>query len=281
SLLLAGGGDGTITGLLNELRTAGVALPAIGVLPMGTGNAWARVTGAPRPAEALKQIAAVGERLPPLRPFALVRVEGKVAPFAGTGWDAEMIQDFKNQLAASGPLRGTQAGLRGYLGAMFTRTVPRHVFGEGNPMVSVYNLADPALTVDARGSVQPVAHGDKGALLYRGPAGVAGAATTPEWGFGFKAFPFAEAVPHRLSVRVYGAGVLEATRNMFRLWRGEHPMPQMHDWFVQRLRMDFDREVPFQMGGDVIGMRRSLEFDLAEESVQLVDWRQLSRMVRT
>ncbi|ATB51239.1 diacylglycerol/lipid kinase family protein [Corallococcus macrosporus] len=280
SLLLAGGGDGTITGLLNELRTAGVALPAIGVLPMGTGNAWARVTGAPRPSEALKQIAAVGERLPPLRPFALVRVEGKVAPFAGTGWDAEMIQDFKNQLAASGPLRSTQAGLRGYLGAMFTRTVPRHVFGEGNPMVSVYNLGEPALTVDSRGSVQPVPYGDNGALLYRGPAGVAGAATTPEWGFGFKAFPFAQAVPHRLSVRVYGASVLEATRNMFRLWRGEHPLPHMHDWFVQRLRMDFDREVPFQMGGDVIGMRRSLEFDLAEESVQLVDWRQLSRMVR-
>ncbi|WP_164012191.1 diacylglycerol/lipid kinase family protein [Pyxidicoccus trucidator] len=280
SLLLAGGGDGTITGLLNELRTAGVALPAIGVLPLGTGNAWARVTGAPRAAVALKQIAAVGERLPPLRPFSLVRVEGKVAPFAGTGWDAEMIQDFKNQLSAAGPLASTQAGLRGYLGAMFTRTVPRHVFGEGNPQVSVYNMGDPALTVDARGSVQPVSHADKGALLYRGPAGVAGAATTPEWGFGFKAFPFAQAVPHRLSVRVYGASVMEATRNMFKLWRGEHPMPRMHDWFVQRVRMEFDREVPFQMGGDVIGMRRTLEFDLAEESVQLVDWRQLSRMVR-
>lgn len=280
SLLLAGGGDGTITGLINELRMAGVALPAIGVLPLGTGNAWARVTGAPRAAIALKQIAAVGERLPPLRPFSLVRVEGRVAPFAGTGWDAEMIQDFKNQLTASGPLASTQAGLRGYLGAMFTRTVPRHLFGEGNPQVSVYNMGDTALTVDARGSVQPVPHGDKGALLYRGPAGVAGAATTPEWGFGFKAFPFAQAVPHRLSVRVYGATVLEATRNMFKLWRGDHPMPRMHDWFVQRVRMEFDREVPFQMGGDVIGMRRTLDFDLAEESVNLVDWRQLSRMVR-
>jgi diacylglycerol kinase family enzyme len=280
SLLLAGGGDGTITGLLNELRRAGVALPAIGVLPLGTGNAWARVTGAPRAAVALKQIAAVGERLPPLRPFSLVRVEGKVAPFAGTGWDAEMIQDFKSQLSAAGPLAGTQAGLRGYLGAMFTRTVPRHLFGEGNPQVSVYNMGDTALTVDSRGSVQPVTHGDKGALLYRGPAGVAGAATTPEWGFGFKAFPFAQAVPHRLSVRVYGATVMEATRNMFKLWRGEHPMPRMHDWFVQRVRMEFDREVPFQMGGDVLGMRRTLDFDLAEESVQLVDWRQLSRMVQ-
>mgnify|MGYP006153748631 CR=1 FL=1 len=50
------------------------------------------------------------------------------------------------------------------------------------------------------------------------------------------------------------------------------------DFFVERVRMDFDRDVPFQMGGDIMGMRRSLEFDLAEESVQLVDWRQLQRL---
>jgi diacylglycerol kinase family enzyme len=280
SLLLAGGGDGTITGLLNELRAQGLALPAIGVLPLGTGNAWAHVTGAPRPAVALKQLAAYGERLPPLRPFSLVRVEGHLAPFAGTGWDAEMIQDFKSQLSSSGPLRGAQAGLRGYLSAMFTRTIPRHLFGDGNPQVSVYNLGAPALTVDARRAIRPVPHGDTGALLYRGPAGVAGAATTPEWGFGFRAFPFAQAMPHRFSVRVYGASVFEATCNMFKLWRGEHPMPHMHDFLVERVRMDFDREVPFQIAGDALGMRRSVEFELAEESVQLVDWHRLSSMVK-
>jgi diacylglycerol kinase family enzyme len=280
ALLLAGGGDGTITGLLNELRAQGLALPAIGVLPMGTGNAWAHVTGAPRPAVALKQLAAYGERLPPLRPFSLVRVEGRLAPFAGTGWDAEMVQDFKSQLASAGPLRGTQAGLRGYLGAMFTRTIPRHIFGAGNPQVSVYNLGAPALTVDANRAIRPLPHGGTGALLYRGPAGVAGAATSPEWGFGFKAFPFAQAMPHRLSVRVYGGSVLEATRNMFKLWRGAHPLPKMHDFLVERVRMEFDRDVPFQMAGDVLGQRRSLEFELAEESVQLVDWHRLSSLVR-
>jgi diacylglycerol kinase family enzyme len=279
ALLLAGGGDGTITGLLNEMRAQGLALPAIGVLPMGTGNAWAHVTGAPRPAVALKQLAAYGERLPPLRSFRLVRVEGHLAPFAGTGWDAEMIQDFKGQLASSGPLRSAQAGLRGYLGAMFTRTIPRHVFGGGDPQVSVYNLGAPALTVDVHRAIRPLPHGETGALLYRGPAGVAGAATTPEWGFGFKAFPFAQAMPNRLSVRVYGAGVLEATRNMFKLWRGEHPMPKMHDFLVERVRMDFDREVPFQLGGDFLGLRRSVEFELAEERVQLVDWHRLSGLV--
>ncbi|SEU01008.1 diacylglycerol/lipid kinase family protein [Stigmatella erecta] len=280
SLLLAGGGDGTITGLVNEFRAQGLALPALGVLPLGTGNAWAHVTGAPRPAKALRQLAAYGERLPPLRPFALVRVEGLLAPFAGTGWDAELVQDFKSQLASSGPLRGTQAGLRGYLGALFSRTIPRHVFGDGNPQVSLYNLGEPALTVDAQGAIRPLPGGETGALLYRGPAGVAGAATTPEWGFGFKAFPFAQAVPHRLSVRVYSGTVLEATRNMFKLWRGAHPMPRMHDFFVQRVRMEFDRDVPFQIAGDVIGLRRSVEFELSGESVQLIDWHQLSSLMR-
>jgi diacylglycerol kinase family enzyme len=279
SLLLAGGGDGTITGLLNELRSQGLSLPAIGVLPLGTGNAWARVTGAPRASVALQQLAAMGETPPPTRTFSLVRIENKVAPFAGTGWDAETIQDFKDQLASLGPLSKQNAGLRGYLTALFTRTVPRHLFGSGNAQVSVYNMGDDALTIDAQGAPKPLANAGNGALLYRGPAGVAGAATTTEWGFGFRAFPFAHAVPHRLSVRVYGAPVLEATRNMFKLWRGQHPLPKMHDFLVQRVRMEFDREVPFQIGGDLLGKRRILEFDLAEETVQLVDWRRLSRMV--
>jgi diacylglycerol kinase family enzyme len=281
TLLLAGGGDGTITGLINEMRAQGLALPAIGVLPMGTGNAWARVTGAPNPSVALRHLAQCGERLPPLRPFSLVGLEDRVAPFAGTGWDAEALQDFKDNMAKfpPGPLREANAGLRGYLGALATRTIPRHLLGNADLRVKVFNLGAPALTVDEQGRVVPMPGGETGALLYEGPVGVCGAATTPEFGFGFKAFPFAQAVPHRLSVRVYGVGALEGARNVFKLWRGQHPLPGMHDFFVERLRMDFDRDVPYQMGGDIMGIRRSLEFSLAEESVNLVDWRQLGRLV--
>ena len=280
SLLLAGGGDGTITGLINMLREQGVALPPIGVLPLGTGNAWARVTGAPKPAVALRQLAALGERPPPLVPFSLVRLEDKVAPFAGTGWDAQTLQHFKDQLAQfpPGPLRQANAGLRGYMGALFTRTIPQQLFGK-RLEVKVYNTGAPALTVDEHGQVVPLPGGDTGALLYEGPVGIAGAATTPEFGFSFKAFPFAQAAPGRLSVRVYAAGALEGTRNMFKLWRGKHPLPRMYDFLVERLRMDFDRDVPYQMGGDIMGIRRSLEFSLAEESVRLVDWRQLKLLV--
>ena len=281
ALLLAGGGDGTITGLLNELKDQGLALPALGVLPLGTGNAWARVTGAPSPARALAQLAALGDRPVPLRAFGLVEVEGRVAPFAGTGWDAEMVKDFKDRLAGfpAGPVREAHAGLRGYLAAMLTRTVPRHLVGEGSPQVSVYNLGGEALTLDAQGSLRPVPHGGRGALLYRGSAGVAGAATTPEWGFGFKAYPFAEAVPGRLSVRVYSASVLEAVRHAVPLWRGQHPLPNMHDFLVEGVRMEFDRDVPLQLAGDLAGMRRTVELKLYPERVQLVDWRRVAQLV--
>ena len=281
SLLLAGGGDGTITGLLNLLREQGVALPPIGVLPLGTGNAWARVTGAPRAAVALRQLAAFGDRPPPLMPFSLVRIDDKVAPFAGTGWDAENLQDFKEQLSQfpPGPLRQANAGFRGYMGALFTRTIPRQMMSQQDLRVKVYNLGSPALFMDPEGQVRPVPGGESGALLYEGPVGICGAATTPEFGFRFKAFPFAQTVPHRLNVRVYGARALEATRNIFKLWRGAHPLPKMHDFFVERLRMDFNREVPYQMGGDIMGVRRSLEFNLADESVRLVDWRKLRQLV--
>ena len=76
SLLLSGGGDGTATTLLNEMRSMGIAIPPIGVLPLGTGNGLARVTHAPKTPKALRQIAALHGAPPPLRRFSLVEVVG-------------------------------------------------------------------------------------------------------------------------------------------------------------------------------------------------------------
>jgi diacylglycerol kinase family enzyme len=267
ALLLSGGGDGTAVALLNELRDRGVEVPHLGVLRLGTGNGWANVTGAPRVADALAQTAAL-RRDPPTRRFELVECDGRVAPFLGTGWDAEIISDFS---ATPG------SGVASYLTGMFTRTIPRHMLDGGQPQVVVTNLGAPALKIDEHGRAMPLPGGETGAVLYRGPASVAAAATTEEWGFGFRAFPHAHAAPGRVNVRIYGAPVLEATRNMFRLWRGAHPIAKMHDFHVTHARMEFDREVPFQIGGDVATPRRSFELRIAASSVDLVDWARLPR----
>ena len=277
-LLLAGGGDGTITALLNALRRKRLPFPPLGVLPLGTGNAWARVTNAPRPKTGLDWLKAWGLDSPlPMRSFRLVNVEGHVAPFAGTGWDAEIVSDFKHRLQRwpAGPLRQAHTGIRGYLAASFTRTVPRHLFGEGSANVQLFNAGADALTVDATGSVRPIPGGGDGALLHAGPASATGASTTTQFGFGFRAFPHAHLLPHRLNVRVYGAGALEAVRHAVKLWRGA-PVPRMYDFFVEKVRMRFDRVVPFQIAGDLMGERREVELSLDPEPVQLLDWRRLS-----
>ncbi len=206
-------------------------------------------------------------------------MNGRIAPFAGTGFDAELVSDYKAQLSLqpTASLQHAHSGLRGYMAALFTRTVPRHLFGEGSARVRVINLGGPAQTIDARGEVSLLPGGETGAVLYEGLAGVAGAATIPEWGFNFRAFPHAEAVPGRLSVRVYGARAPQAVRQMFKLWKGQ-PVPLMHDFFVDKVRMEFDREIPLQFAGDVEGLHKALEFDLAKEKVSLVDW---SALVRT
>ena len=279
-LLLSGGGDGTATALINELRDRKVEIARLGVLRLGTGNGWANVTGAPRAERAIRHIADLSGE-PPTRRFSLVECDGRIAPFLGTGWDAEILSDFRAQLArATGgdhtsTTKTINGGLYGYLKGVVTKTIPRHVFGGGAANVVLTNTGEHAMTLDEHGDVVPLPGGEPGAVLYRGPASVAAAATTEEWGFGFRAFPHAHAAPGRVSVRVYGAPVLEATRNMFKLWRGDR-VPKMHDYFLTAGRMDFDRAVPFQIGGDLQPPRTSFEFRLADARVDLIDWAKLA-----
>jgi diacylglycerol kinase family enzyme len=265
-LLLSGGGDGTAVTLLNELRDRAIEIDRLGVLRLGTGNGWANATGAPAARQAIERLARLSGARPPTRRFALVEAEGKVAPFLGTGLDAELISDFQAT---------TGHGVLGYVAGGLTRTIPRHLFGGGAPHVTVTNLGEDALTVDDQGRVVPLPGGARGRVVYRGPAIVAAAATTVEWGFGFRAFPFAHAAPGRVSVRVYSGRVLEATRHLVGLWRGEHPIPKMHDLLLTHGRMEFDREVPFQIGGDLAGPRTRFEFRLADRAVDMVDWSRL------
>lgn len=277
-LLLSGGGDGTAVALLNELRDQGLRVPAFGLLPLGTGNGWARATGAVGTRAALRGLAALRRSgPPPLRRFNLVETEGRLTPFAGAGWDAEILADYKRSLADSTALMNRFGATAGYLRSLFTRTVPRYLSGAPRPRVRVVNLGAPALQVDAQGRAVPVPGGASGAVLYEGPFGVGGAGTTEELGLGFRGFPFAHLVPGRLCVRVYGASAWGATVRIPRLWRGAHPLPDDHHFFVTRCRFEFERPMAFEIGGDLAGERQQVEFALAADAVPLVDWRRMAR----
>lgn len=272
TLIVSGGGDGTAVSLLNEW---GENVPTLGLLPLGTGNGWARATGSPRFRPAMRRLAAHHGKWP-TRSFALVEVEGLLSPWAGTGWDAEILADYQS-LTRAMPHRvaNVVGGFPLYMASLFGKTIPRMVM-ESRTQVRLTNLGAPALAIDENGAPTPVVDGEAGAVLYEGPISVCGCSTTRDLGLGFRAFPFAHARSGRMGTRIYSETTLRATRQVRKLWRGHHPLANDAHWLLDACRMDFDRPVNFEIGGDVVGTRTSIEFRLARRRAPLLDWTRLA-----
>jgi len=275
--VLAAGGDGTAVALVNALARVvppSDPLPVLGVLPLGTGNGWAHALGAPKLHLCLGLLARTPRALP-TRLCGLLEVEGTLAHFAGSGWDAMILDDYQRQVGASRwPGRRFSKSVYGYVTAALLRTAPRVAF-LGNPRVVIENLGDEVFVIRDDGRPRRVVGPARGMVLYEGPAGTASVGTCPEFGYRFRAFPFAERMPGFISVRAYDRGALGAVSSIPRLWRGAHPIRGMHDWLATHVRMTFSQPVALQIGGDAHGVRRVVEFRSAARNVRMVDWRRL------
>jgi hypothetical protein len=277
--VLSAGGDGTAVAMLNAVSRVARPedpLPVLGVLPLGTGNGWAHAMGAPKLHTCLDLLASA--RAIPTRRCEVVDVDGTLAHFAGSGWDAMILDDYGRQLAASkGPSRRLSKSVYGYLTAMLFRTVPK-VALFGNPRVCIENLGDEVFTVDPAGHLVRMEGVGPGAILYDGPFGVASVGTCPEFGYGFRAFPFAERLPGFVNARVYERGAVGAVVSIPALWRGQHPLRGMFDWFVTHVRMTYSRPLPVQIGGDACAARTTVDYRTASRPVAMVDWRRLAAL---
>ncbi len=275
--VMAAGGDGTAVALVNALarvKRDGEGCPPMGMLPLGTGNGWAHALGSPKLHRCLDLLAHAPERLP-VRRCGLIEIEGTLAHFAGSGWDAMILEDYQRQLESSrGPGRHLSKSVYGYLAATVLRTAPR-VALFGNPRLLIENLGDVVFALDGEGRPRRIEGAGRGAVIYDGPAGAASVGTCPEFGYRFKAFPFAERMPGFFSLRVFERHALGAIAAIPLLWKGVHPIAGMHDWLAAHVRMTFSRAVPLQIGGDAHGMRRTIEYRAAPREVFMVDWRRM------
>ena len=278
--VFAAGGDGTAIGLVNALDRAWpkpAALPPVGILPLGTGNAWARVSGVSVLDDAVSRLA--GHRGPlPTRAFSVARCEGQLTHFCGSGWDAEVLDAYRRQLEhARGPMKRFAKSVGGYLVAVFRDTVPRSLVN-GLPTVRVESLDGEVWVPESNGRIRRLEGILPGQVIHEGPAAVAGAATCPEFGYRFRAYPFAERLLNFLHVRVYGANSALGALSIPRLWVGEEKLPHMNDWLMRRVRFTFDRPVAFQSAGDAWGLRETSLIEADDRVVDVVDWRQVDRL---
>ena len=179
--VLPAGGDGTVVALINAFARVfqDRPFPRIGILPLGTGNAWAHVVGAPKLDKALRLIVAASDPLP-VRRFGMIQCEGTLTPFAGAGWDAEVLNDYRMQVSLSkGPSKWLTKSVYGYLIAAVLHTAPKAIVN-GRPQVIIENLGDEVYTITADRKLIKLHGVGRGSVLYDGMASSAGCAVSPE-----------------------------------------------------------------------------------------------------
>ncbi|WP_224249106.1 diacylglycerol/lipid kinase family protein [Hyalangium gracile] len=283
-LVFTGGGDGTFMGFVNEFlrqtetrgRFAGHPLPRFGVLKLGTGNGLANFVNASNPGgDGILQdvVRALSGDVAGLRRMNMVMVDGQRTPFAGLGVDGKLLNDYiwvKENLG-KGVFKKVLTGSGGYFSAVAFKTVPHYLTNSTWVECEVINGSSEAYRLGPDGSPvgEPIAPGE---ALFRGELMMAGAATMPFYGYGFRMFPFAHQRRGMMHVRLGQVHAANVLANLPKLWNGRWFPEGIHDFHAKDVTIRFARPMPLQIGGDAAGYRDEVKLSIAPETVDLLDF---------
>jgi len=290
--IISGGGDGTFCQLLSQARQyleeqnarlqsmgrqareeiARFSLPQFGILKLGTGNSLAPLLGIKGGLEPVRRLAE-GEEFPTRR-IHLLEAERQCFTFCGLGWDARILNDYlwlKNCCRRRLLSRLVQS-LPGYLAAIFVRTIPAVLLARRRIETRIVNLGRRLFRILPGGTLEKVAC-PPGEIIYQGHCNITGAATTPYYGFGLTAFPYAMREPGLMQLRIVRAGVGELLAHAWPIWRGTYQSPGFLDYLAEDVDFRFSEEMPFQLGGDAAGTRKEIRVRVSQLTVDLLDFR--------
>ncbi|CAE7723848.1 unnamed protein product [Symbiodinium sp. CCMP2592] len=294
-VVVCGGGDGTVTSLLNLIGKVREAVPdavspTMCVLRLGTGNALAYVTGAQKnffgDLEHLVQELSDEKKPVPEIPTSTITVIPEGLPddqpesiscfFAGLGYDARMLQDYmwlRDKTKDSTVLRKLVHNPFGYVVALLMRTLPATMRGEHVFHVKVTNLADKAYYMDSRRGDWALKH-EKDAVIYEGEVGIVSVGTVPFYGGGFRLFPFAGMRPGYAHLRLSHIHPAVATFNIRHLWQGTYrDHEHVHDFLVKDVMLEVDRPTPLHHSGDFMGTASKVRLKVnGDGETRLVDF---------
>ncbi|MDB4964776.1 MAG: dgkA [Myxococcales bacterium] len=278
--ILFGGGDGTFVQCLSDVaaesQARDMALPSIGVLRLGTGNALADCLGASRPTlDGLAHDLGRARRANRARSLQLLEVEGKLTPFAGCGLDAQILDDFQAMGKLidrfAGPLAPAIGAAPRYALTVGLRSTPRFLT-KTLPEIEVINTGAPVYPIYWRnGRVledEAIATGD---VVWRGRASLASCSTIPNFGLGMRMFPWSDAREGRFQLRCSTASAYETIRNLPAVFRGEYRTPTLIDFLCTSVEIRMERPVPVQVGGDLQdGARDRLRVEMSDKPIRVL-----------
>jgi len=277
-IVFSGGGDGTIVSTLsimrkkmNELKDRGIHVlrPPVGILKLGTGNAWAWAVGMKDGLGQLEHVVNGGYFS--IYRYPLVEVNELLCPFAGVGWDGQILNDYYdvNEKLSDTPLKRFVGSLYGYFLAVFTRTIPRAIREKSFPEITVRFTGDKLYKPTRDGDYFSIT--DMGSdIIYKGPASIASSSTIPYFGYAFRAFPHADRVRGTMHLRIANLEVGESLLNLWQLWKGTYRSPKVIDFITDRVELTFDRELPLQVGGDPMGYTDRVVFSVPDLTAKVI-----------
>jgi diacylglycerol kinase family enzyme len=275
-VIFTGGGDGTIVTTLSVIRDvlgSGSAFPAppVGILKLGTGNAWTYAVGVKGGLDQLAYVARGGPFYTVANP--LIEVGGLLCPFAGMGWDAQILNDYYdlNKEHQGGLLSPFTKNLFGYFLATATKTLPRFAGGADVPEVEVTCTGNRLFRPDRNGDCVPL-DGRRNTVLYHGPASFVAAGVIPFFGYKIRAFPHAGKVPGTMHLRIVNLDPGAAVRHLRGFWKGTYHSNDIIDFLTDGVRITSADKQPIEVGGDPKGYSRSIEFAVSDFIATIVDF---------
>lgn len=224
------GGDGSLGVAYNV--AAGRQGLTLGYLPAGFGNATRHLLRLPSTPEAMVDVLMRADA----RPIDLIAVDGRLALFAGAGWDARVA----GRYADAGARR-----LPGWVAAV-ARSIP-----------DLWRRSQVEVRADDW-------------LVHRGPMELLVIGTTPFYGRGLKVNPGARPDAGVMAMRVYPGPAprlaIEAARWALRI----APRAGRIDARRVELRSTDGTPIPVQADGDLVGARPSWTFEIRPAAVRLI-----------
>ncbi|MBL4819155.1 MAG: hypothetical protein JKY15_08045 [Deltaproteobacteria bacterium] len=267
--VFSGGGDGTAINAINTLHRIAdkervSQLPQVGILKLGTGNAMAQVVGAKRAFGDVHHIVQGGDI--EKKTMSLVECDdGTLTPFAGLGYDAEILNDYVEVKEKHG-----FKSIPAYLYAGLFKTLPRKLFGQ-DPTIRIHTNKTAYQMVQINGQDEAIEI-PANTLLYEGPSSIASVGSIPWFGFGFTMFPFAYKKEGFLNLRVSTMRIATIVANLYpSIWKGHFRHPKLQDFLIQDISVESEQTLPYQIGGDAYGRRKALRFKTGKRLVEVAE----------
>lgn len=272
--IFCGGGDGTVVSAINLLNdyqkaTPLAPIPKIGVLGLGTGNALARFLGAKKPKADVKRILS-GKSIKPVDVSMIETNAGQLTPFAGVGFDGELLNDFESMkdIFFESPFRKFFASVLGFSIAGFFKTLPRQV-ARIMPIIRV-NSSYPCYRIMEINGVDEEIFIDDGRLLFDGTAPLVCVGTIPSVGYGITMFPFANKRPGYMHLRVSAVPIATCIAHIYPgIWHGHFRHKKLFDYLVKDVTIESEESLPYQLGGDSMGYKKQLYFRVSSKPVAM------------